>query len=149
MKIMMVSKLYLSQACLDSFMLPLVIFVVGFHLGRIHEKRWRSNVHRGINIESTKITYYCHRNRKKPLYSTLQADRSILEQVICLSFTWTTQLLMVVSVVSGRENGGHDVRCTDGFPSPNRVPPGPQISNSQLEKPWTSRLQLFPTDWFN
>ena len=31
----------------------------------------------------------------------------------------------------------------------NRVPPGPQISNSQLEKPWTSQLQLFPTGWFN
>ena len=28
-------------------------------------------------------------------------------------------------------------------------PPGPQISNSQREKPWTSQLQLFPTDWFN
>ena len=40
------------------------------------------------------------------------------------SFYPRTETLEVVSVVSGGENGGHDIRCTDGFPSPKSGPPG-------------------------
>ena len=58
----MVSKLYLSQACLDSFVLPLIIFVVGFHLGRICEKANVFYVHRGVNIESSEIANVYQRN---------------------------------------------------------------------------------------
>ena len=39
----------------------------------------------------------------------------------------------VASVVSGGENGGHNVRCTDGFPFPNRVSLGSQISTASLK----------------
>ena len=75
------------------------------------------------------------------------------DKYLCLACSPSSESYLadpaIVSAVSRAENGGYNVCCMDGFLIPNQVPPGPQILNSQLEKPWTSWLQLFPACWFN
>ena len=67
----------------------------------------------------------------------------------CIGVLHHIIFLVAASIASRGENRGHNVHCMDRIPFPNQVPPGPRISNSQLEKPWTSWLQLFRINWFN
>ena len=62
-----------------------------------------------------KLLHYTGRSCK------LRRDRA---HTSLLNYRCSCTRLVVVSVVSGGENGGHDVRCTDGFPSPKSGPPG-------------------------